>query len=70
MWELPQQAPNRGGGRHNPAPVLTPAPAVAPSAFPAGVAAFARSKGRARGGAGRVLGATTELLDWLADPSS
>ena len=51
------------------APVLTPTPAVAPSALPAGVVAFARSSGQARGGAGQVPGATTAPLDHLVDLS-
>ena len=55
-------------GRQKPSLILTPPPAVAPRALPAGVPTLARPRGRARCGSGRVLGATAAPLDRISGP--
>ena len=69
-WEMAQEASCSRKERHKPSPILTPPPAVAPRALPAGVSTLARPCGRDRGGAGQVLGATAAPLDRLSVPSA
>ena len=63
-----EQAPHRGGGRHQPDPILSPALTVAPSALLDSVAEFTRSGGQDRRGSGQVPGVATEPLNRLTDP--
>ena len=69
-WEMAQEASRSIWGRKKPSPILTPPPAVAPSALPPRVPTLARPHRQDRSGAGRVPGATAAPLDRLLGPSA
>ena len=69
-WKMAEKSSRSRRGQHKPSPILTPPPEVAPRTLPPSVSTLSRPCGRARGGAGRLPGATAALLDRLSGPSA
>ena len=69
-WEISQESLRSCRGRHKPFLIITLTPEVAPRELPPCVSTFARPRGWARGGAGRMSGAAAAPLDHVSGPSA